>query len=74
MYIMDEAGRILAPVPRTAYERPAGPWDRNGGAAVPAVLVSICAWCPGFDATAPINRIATHGICPSCAVKFSERR
>jgi len=27
----------------------------------------ICAWCPGFDPTADVNRGVSHGICQPCA-------
>jgi hypothetical protein len=62
--IRDQAGRVVAP-PQDFFERAPGPWDRNH-----APLVVICAWCPTFDPTDPINAHATHGMCPSCAQKF----
>lgn len=58
--IYDTAGRYLAPLQEPAPIRPAGPWDTN------APLVVICAWCPDFDPTNPVNADATHGICPTC--------
>jgi len=39
-------------------------------------LRRICAWCPDFDPTDPINSGATHTICPDCAqrVRAAELR
>ena len=66
--VRDASGRYIAPPQSPApAPRPAGPWDANAAAAAPAPLRVICAWCPDFDRTAPINAGATHGICPTCA-------
>lgn len=66
--IYDEVGRYLGPAEVAIQMRPEGPWDSNT-ANVPE-LIRICAWCPDFDRSAPVNVNATHGICPSCLVKI----
>ena len=62
--IYDASGRLIAPPQAVYRDRPLGPWTSNA-----APLVRICAWCPDFDRTAPVNAGATHGICPRCAAK-----
>lgn len=32
----------------------------------------VCAWCPGFNAYAPENVGASHGICATCAARVRE--
>ncbi len=38
----------------------------------PEELVSICAWCPGFDPKDEKNAGASHGMCPRCAAQWKE--
>ena len=62
--VYDASGRYLGPADVAIRLRPMGPWDANAPAAPLAV---ICCWCPDFDAMAPANAGASHGLCPSCA-------
>lgn len=43
--------------------------DRIAAERLPRPLAIVCAWCPDFDPRAPINAVASHGICPACAVR-----
>ncbi len=67
--VYDEVGRYLGPAEVVIQTRPMGPWNDNASVLASSTLTVICAWCPDFDRTAPINEGATHGICPSCQAK-----
>ena len=56
----------MTPEP-TLTDRVAVPPTGTPRAAVP---VMICAYCPDFDRTAPVNAGASHGICPACIETF----